>query len=99
VAYFGATSDGDTALDARVEGPKGTFRYLATETVSALGHRVEYSYDNADSSPLLQELRYGFVGGQARYTVKLGYEQRPDWLSDGRPGFLLTQTRRLVEVQ
>ncbi|MBI5493516.1 MAG: VCBS repeat-containing protein [Deltaproteobacteria bacterium] len=100
VAYFGATAEGVARPDALVTGPAGeVFRWHLVDTIDKHGHAVHYEYIKDGTTSLLSRITYVFVNGQPQYEVLLSYEDRPDLISDGKPGFLVEISKRLVEIK
>ncbi|MCC6620916.1 MAG: VCBS repeat-containing protein [Deltaproteobacteria bacterium] len=100
VGWFGARSNGNPDLAARVAGPDGTFRWYLSEMVDTLGHRIRYEYVKEGADSLPTRIAYAFdQAGVPHYQIVLGYEQRSDHLVDAKPGFELRQTKRLTGIQ
>ncbi|MCB9641760.1 MAG: hypothetical protein H6728_01665 [Myxococcales bacterium] len=98
--YYGANSKGELNLDAQVYGLKGTFRWELVTYVDRNGNRVEYSYFKEGSQNYPDQIAWVFDDNdKPLYQLKFGYEDRPDYISDGKPGFDLKITKRLKEVQ
>ncbi|HEY5957687.1 MAG TPA: SpvB/TcaC N-terminal domain-containing protein, partial [Polyangiaceae bacterium] len=99
IGYFGAGSDGSTVANAMDKGTQGTFRWHLVELVDALGHSLRYEYGKDGAVSHLQRITYVFdTQGKPKYEVDLSYEARPDQLSDGKPGFELRTSQRLVGI-
>jgi RHS repeat-associated protein len=101
VNYYGADRNGTLVASARVTHPNGgVFRYQLVETDDPFGNRVQYGYVLAGRYPLLDNVGYAFgTDDKPRFSLKLGYADRPDVISDAKPGFELRLTRRLSEVR
>ena len=101
ITYYGADRNGNLVQNARISHPDGgVFSYLAVETVDPFGHRLHYAYTVQDGYPLVDTMDYVHdAAGTARFSVRFVYEERPDVVSDGKPGFDLTLTSRLSEVR
>ena len=99
IAYFGADQNGDLKANARVYGSEGVFRYHLVEKVDPFGHVIRYSYRKVRAYSLLDRIEYVFNGRQrGRYRIELIYEDRPDQISDAKPGFDLRLDRRLKTI-
>lgn len=90
-SYFGANAQGELQDDARRRrGTGGTAEYALVETVDPYGHRLRYGYSTLNGSvPLLTALSW-LDDGSGRndlYSVQVGYESRPDLLSNASRGF------------
>jgi hypothetical protein len=101
INYYGADRNGTLVSNARLTHPDGgVFRYQLVETVDPSGNRVQYGYVLSGRYPLLDNLSYVFgTDDKPRFSLKLGYVDRPDVISDAKPGFELRLTRRLSEVR
>jgi RHS repeat-associated protein len=101
VNYYGADRNGTLVASARVTHPNGgVFRYELVETVDPIGNRVSYGYVLSGRYPLLDTVSYVFgTDDKPRFSLKLGYADRPDVISDAKPGFELRLSRRLAEVR
>ena len=95
VGYFGATADGESVEAARVTGSGGTFRYHLVDMLDVLGHVTHYEYEDDGGFAELSRISYVFDGDEARYEVRFTYEERPDVLSDARPGVMLERSERM----
>lgn len=99
ISYYGADQSGELKPEARVFGPDGVFRYHLVSKVDLFGHVVRYSYRKVRAYSLLDRIEYVFNGRErGRYRVELIYEDRPDQISDAKPGFDLRLDRRLRTV-
>ena len=65
----------------------GTFRWALEEIVDVSGNRIAFSYDADRGQLYLARIDYNLRPGAARNAVELGYEPRPDVLTDFRAGF------------
>lgn len=109
VGWFGADQDGTPVPSAVVEGNEGVFRWHLSALVDVHGHTIWYSYVKpvvdpktgaASAVSLLDQVRWvQDASGGVRYIASLSYEDRPDWISDGKPGFEVLQTKRLAAVR
>ncbi|HMI92475.1 MAG TPA: SpvB/TcaC N-terminal domain-containing protein, partial [Polyangiales bacterium] len=101
ITYYGADRSGNLVPSARITHPDGgVYSYLAVETVDPFGHRLHYAYATQDGYPLVDTIDYAHdAAGTARFSVRFVYEERPDVVSDGKPGFELRLTSRLSEVR
>ncbi|MCU0694667.1 MAG: FG-GAP-like repeat-containing protein [Polyangiaceae bacterium] len=102
IGTFGARADGASDESALVRGPLGVFRYHLSEMTDRLGHSVRYEYAKDGSVSLPHRISYGFQGpGNTlpRYVVLFAYEERPDAISDARPGIDVRLSRRLTSIQ
>lgn len=100
IGFFGAAADGIPVASARLTGAGGqTFRYYLVEMQDRFGHAIRYDYTAHAGTPHLSSVRYVFdEAGVARYQVDLGYADRPDKLTDCKPGFCESKTRRLSRI-
>jgi RHS repeat-associated protein len=101
IGYYGADRDGNLVPEARVTKPGGgTFRYMLVESVDPFGHREHYAYVTSGNYPLLDSVDYVHdAQGKPRFSVRFVYGERPDLISDGKPGFDLRLTQRLTSVR
>ncbi len=101
VGYYGADAQGQLVPEARTTHPDGgVFRYHLVELVDTAGHSARYSYDRFEGSrALLTGVEWVFVGGVARYSAELSYEERPDLLSDCGAGFEEVLRYRLGSIR
>ncbi len=98
--YYGANEKGILDLDAQVYGLKGTFRWELVAYVDRNGNRVSYTYFKEGAHTYPDQIAWVFDdSAKPLYHLKFGYEDRPDHVSDGKPGFDLRLTKRLKEVQ
>jgi RHS repeat-associated protein len=102
-AWFGATSAGVPVADARIQGPSGTFAWRLVEQHDPVdaANRVVYGWERSPSGyPYLRTIDWVERPGAGgfRYRVRVDYEDRPDTLSDARPGFDLRQDRRVATL-
>lgn len=98
VQYYGADSNGNEVANARLTGLNGVYRYLLVDTVDPYGHQMRYDYEALGTTLLPTRIRYAYVDGTPRYEVRFAYENRPDVLSDCRPGFNEVMSHRLDSV-
>lgn len=105
VEYYGADSTGSLVESARMgSDDRGTFRFHVVEQVDSLGNRAIYEYEDSvegsrGSTKLIKNISYAFDGaGTPLYEVKFDYEDRPDPLSDCRPGYCEVMGKRLKQV-
>jgi RHS repeat-associated protein len=99
VHYYGADDTGTLVPTARVAGSDGTFRYHLVATVDPYGHAVRYAYTQDGGTSLLDRVDYLFDDdGNARFSVVLTYQDRPDWISDCIPGTNVLLRKRLSGV-
>ena len=97
--YFGATSKGAIDLKSQVYGLRGTYRWELRTKVDRNGNRIEYSYFKVGTQSYLEKISWVFnSSGQALYEALFRYEDRPDPISDGKPGFDLQTTKRIKEI-
>ncbi|MEZ4328845.1 MAG: toxin TcdB middle/N-terminal domain-containing protein [Polyangiales bacterium] len=102
VATYGATAAGVIVPTARIQNGSGdTFRYELVEMVDPSGRRMVQTWTkDASGMPLLDEVRYAFgTGATPRFSVRLGYEARPDTVSDAVSGEEVLMNRRVSEVR
>lgn len=101
VGWFGADPSGTLVPSARVQGADGrTFRYLLVEMRDSVGRRMVHTYTKQDGWPVPDEIQYGFGGlATPRFSIRMGYEARPDVRSDATPGFEIQLARRLTTIQ
>lgn len=102
VGYFGADSSGTIEPNAREQGPNGTFRYHVVDVVDPLDHVLKYEYTKDGAFCLLKRIAYVFQKDgtrEPRYQVLFAYEERPDQISDAKPGFELRLSQRLVSIR
>ena len=62
-------------------------------------HRIRYAYVKDGATSLVSEISYVFTGVRPTYQVQLSYEDRPDLVSDAKPGFELLLSKRLTGVR
>ncbi|MEL6187550.1 MAG: SpvB/TcaC N-terminal domain-containing protein, partial [Myxococcota bacterium] len=89
-SYFGADADGNIVASARrSKTAGGTAEYCLVETRDPYGHSVRYTYQSLTGTvPLLTGIRWLDDGaGTDIYSVAIGYERRPDLLSDASRGY------------
>jgi len=99
VSYYGGTHKGKVDTDSQVYGSKGTFRWALQARVDRNGNRIEYHYFREGLQLYLSKIEWVFnKSGQALYSTTLKYEDRPDPISDCKPGFDLKTTKRLKEI-
>lgn len=99
VGYFGAASNGELVSEARERGRDGVFRYHLVDLVDVLGHVVRYTYEKDGEVARLDRVAYVSDGDSARYEVRLGYEERPDPLSDAKSGVVLRRSERIAQIR
>ena len=101
IAYYGADEAGTPVRAARVQTPAGqVYRWHLVAVLDRFGHAMRYAYAKDGEHSLLDEVTYAHgAGGQARYSVRFGYEARPDPITTGEPGFLLALGQRLSEIR
>ncbi len=97
--YFGADSNGNIDLNAQVYGAQGTFRWELRTQIDPNGNRIEYRYFRDGSQVYLEAIEWVFNDqNKPLYRVEFKYEPRPDPISDCKPGFDLTITKRLKQI-
>ena len=97
---YGADFDGTANEGARVRSPDGIFRYLATETQDAFGHRMVFTYQNLGGKAYIDSIAYVIDDeGTAGQRVVFTYEERDDKISDARGGFNEVTGHRLTDVE
>ena len=87
--------DMGTAPAARIADPAqpGNIQsWLVEHWTDVSGNVVSYTWDTADGTAYLTELRY------AAYSVRFTYEARPDVRRDGRAGFLCKLAKRCSRI-
>ncbi len=100
VGTFGADSNGAAVPEARVSGPRGTFRYHLVEIVDVWGHRLRYDHRKSGNVALLSRVEWAHDDAQrARFAVELDYEGRSDVASDARAGFEERLSERLSGIR
>ncbi len=100
IDYYGADEAGNPVRSARVQTPTGAvYKYLLTTSVDVWGHAIRYRYVKDGETSLLDEVLYVDTPSGPRFSVRFAYETRNDTISTGEPGFVLTLTKRLREVQ
>ncbi|MBN2715912.1 MAG: hypothetical protein JXX14_08650 [Deltaproteobacteria bacterium] len=77
-------------------------RWYLSEEVDANGNKVEFFYEGGLSpdetlrlEPQLSAIRYGF---DQRYTISFYWEDKDDYRTDGRGGFLIMDNKQLEGV-
>lgn len=106
ISYYGASSDGTLASQARMgRSDLGTFKYHVREVVDAFGNKAVYSYLPADdmvdgSTRLISQIDYTFdrQGENPRYSVLFTYESRDDVMSDCKAGYCELIAKRLKTI-
>ena len=97
--YYGADHTGKVDLSSQVYGTQGTFRWLLRARVDRNGNRIAYKYFRVGSQLYLEQIQWVFdKQGKALYRINIKYEDRPDPISDCKPGFDLRTTKRTSEV-
>ena len=91
--------------DTRLTDQTGAkiYRWLFEKRTDSNGNAIEYHYtgfDESDNQKYLREIRYGPGAGpwETYYFVHLTYDDRPDWTTDYRSGFLVKTSRRLMQI-
>ena len=98
-AYYGADSKGKIDLNSQVYGLNGTFRWELRTKLDRNGNRIEYSYFKVGTQSYLERISWVFsTAGKPLYEAHFRYEDRPDPISDGKPGFDLQTTKRVKEI-
>ncbi|TNE46026.1 MAG: hypothetical protein EP343_24985 [Deltaproteobacteria bacterium] len=99
-AYYGATPAGKVELGSQVYGAQNqTFRWEMVAYVDRNGNRIEYKYVKVGSQTYIDQIAWVFdESNNPLYQVNFTYEDRPDPISDGKPGFDLQTTKRLNEL-
>ncbi len=99
-AYYGATSDGKTDLKAQIYGLEGTFGWKMRTMVDRNGNRIEYTYFKDGTQAYIDKISWTFDDNdKPLYQAELIYEDRPDPISDGKPGFDLQTKKRVKEIK
>ncbi|MCA9551825.1 MAG: VCBS repeat-containing protein [Myxococcales bacterium] len=102
-SYFGADAQGNLQSSARRTRPAGgTAEYCLVETVDVYGHSVRYAYTQGSGTvPLLSRISWldDGTGANDVYAVVIGYEARPDLLSDASRGYEELIADRVSSVQ
>lgn len=98
--WYGADATGTIVPNARVQNTDGkTFRYHLVEMRDTVGRRIVHTYTKQDGWPLPDEVQYAFGSLETpRFSVRMGYEARPDVRSDATPGFEIRLARRLSTI-
>ena len=104
--YFGTGRQSRLSLQSR-RGER-VFRWLPERLVDPHGNETRYLYAGADreTAPVvpakyLTRIEYGAgpAPWKAFFLVHFEYEERPDKVLDGKPGFLVENGRRLVAIE
>ncbi len=99
IDYFGADSSGKIDLNTQITGTDGTWSWKLHTSVDRNGNRIEYKYFRVGSQLYVEAIEWVFSKqNKPLYRVEFLYEDRPDPISDGKPGFDLKTTKRLKEV-
>ncbi|TNE47444.1 MAG: hypothetical protein EP343_19940 [Deltaproteobacteria bacterium] len=99
-AYFGANSEGKARPQAQVYGTEGTYQWEMVASVDRNGNRIEYSYSKDGTQSYLDAISWVFDdAGNPLYKAEFIYEDRTDFISDGRPGFDLQTKKRVKEIR
>jgi RHS repeat-associated protein len=83
----------------RTGGVEGTFRWALEQIVDVSGNRIAFSYETDRGQLYLARVDYNQRPGTATNAIELGYEARPDVVTEFRGGFALTTARRLKSVR
>lgn len=82
-----------------------TFRWLLTRLIDTHGNAIEYHYtqfagENNLNQVYCEEIRYGPGAGPWTHFqyIKFVYQDRSDWIEDGRSGFLVRTGKRLRSI-
>ena len=89
--------------DSPIKPGTEIYRWLLEKRTDTNGNAIEYHYtgfEGSDNQKYLKEIRYGPGAGpwDTFYFVHLTYEERPDWTTDYRSGFLVKTSRRLMQI-
>ena len=101
-SYFGAGANRRDEPTARRSKDNGeTAEYCLVATVDPYGNSVQYTYANLDGSvPLLTGISWlPDANANPTYRVFVGYEPRPDLLSDASRGFEELTANRVQRVR
>ncbi|TNE44699.1 MAG: hypothetical protein EP343_28985 [Deltaproteobacteria bacterium] len=98
--YYGADETGKLAPNSQVTGLSGTYAWKLVAQVDRNDNVVRYAYLKEGSQSYLDQISWVFDAQKnPLYQVSLVYEQRPDPISDGKPGFDLQVTKRIKEIK
>ncbi|NOK11751.1 toxin TcdB middle/N-terminal domain-containing protein [Corallococcus exercitus] len=100
--YFGADMSGvpdPTAVVAGRRGARdGAFSYHLVDLVDALGHRIHFSYSRDRGQVYPARIAWVDTSAGPRHVVEFAYENRPDELSDGKPGVEIVTGLRVRDL-
>lgn len=99
VAYFGADEQGTAAPSSVLEGSGGVFSWRIVAMTDPRGHVVRYRWRRVGGVPVPEAIEYGGGASVPRYAARFTYEDRPDPLSDAKPGVETRLTVRLRGIQ
>lgn len=98
--YYGANHKGELDLESQVYGLQGTFRWELRTSIDRNGNRIEYTYAKDGTQTYLDQISWVFdKSNKPLYRMRFQYEDRPDPISDGKPGFDLQTLKRLKELE
>lgn len=80
-------------LSANQNGITKVFSWHLEEIEDALGNKVKFTYNRDKNQLYLARINYSI------YSVRFDYEERPDPVLNGRPGFLVTTRLRCRRVE
>ena len=104
--YLG--TDRQSRLSFLTRRSEDVFRWLPERLVDRHGNEIRFTYTGADrgTTPVvpakyLARIEYGAgsVPWKAFFLVHFEYEERPDKVLNGKPGFLVENGRRLVTIE
>ena len=95
IDYYGGTHKGSVDKGSQVFGTEGTYRWELKARVDRNGNRIEYNYFRSGTQLYLEQISWVFgKDGKPLYQANISYEERPDPISDCKPGFDLQTTKR-----
>ena len=99
IDYYGGDRNGKVDLNTQITSSAGTWSWKLHTSVDRNGNRIEYKYFRSGTQLYLEAIEWVFSKqDKPLYRVEFTYEDRPDPISDGKPGFDLKTTKRLKEV-
>ncbi|MFZ5442533.1 MAG: toxin TcdB middle/N-terminal domain-containing protein [Myxococcota bacterium] len=85
--------------ESRIEDAGRVFQLMLEEEVDRFQNRISYFYEKHGGRPSLTRIEYNRRAGAAQNHVELEWEQRPDVLTDYKPGFKTVAARRLKRIR
>ena len=82
-----------TTNETRIEDNSMVFSWLLEKEIDNCGNQIDYKYFKHKNNLYIKEISWGI------YSLKFIYENRPDIIKNGRPGFIVKTSYRCKAIE